>query len=106
MLWIKNGRVIDPATSTDAALDVLIDGENIVALRHARRYFATRREARRIRLAKQLTPPAGSSRPASSICIATCANPAAKLPKQLLPALAPPRAEDSPQFVPCRIRGQ
>jgi dihydroorotase len=31
MLWIKNGRVIDPATSTDAALDVLIDGENIVA---------------------------------------------------------------------------
>ena len=31
MLWIKNGRVMDPATSTDAALDVLIDGENIVA---------------------------------------------------------------------------
>jgi dihydroorotase len=31
MLWIKNGRVIDPATNTDAALDVLIDGENIVA---------------------------------------------------------------------------
>jgi dihydroorotase len=31
MLWIKNGRVIDPATSTDAALDVLIDGENVVA---------------------------------------------------------------------------
>jgi dihydroorotase len=31
MLWIKNGRVVDPATSTDAALDVLIDGENIVA---------------------------------------------------------------------------
>lgn len=31
MLWIKNGRVIDPATSTDSALDVLIDGENIVA---------------------------------------------------------------------------
>src|SRR5579864_3735242 len=31
MLWIKNGRVIDPATSTDSAVDVLIDGENIVA---------------------------------------------------------------------------
>jgi len=31
MLWIKNGRVIDPASSTDAALDVLIDGQNIVA---------------------------------------------------------------------------
>jgi len=32
MLWIKNGRVIDPATGTDAALDVLIDAENILAL--------------------------------------------------------------------------
>jgi dihydroorotase len=31
MLWIKNGRVIDPATNIDAKLDVLIDGENIVA---------------------------------------------------------------------------
>jgi dihydroorotase len=31
MLWIKNGRVMDPATSTDSALDVLIDGGNIVA---------------------------------------------------------------------------
>src|SRR5580704_9613671 len=31
MLWIKNGRVVDPATGTDAAQDVLIDGENIVA---------------------------------------------------------------------------
>jgi len=32
MLWIKNGRVIDPASGTDAALDVLIDGERIVAV--------------------------------------------------------------------------
>jgi dihydroorotase len=30
MLWIKNGRVVDPASGTDAALDVLIDEENIV----------------------------------------------------------------------------
>ena len=29
MLWIKNGRVIDPASGTDAALDVLIEGEHI-----------------------------------------------------------------------------
>src|SRR4029077_10382711 len=29
MLLIKNGRVLDPASSTDAALDVLIDGERI-----------------------------------------------------------------------------
>src|SRR5260370_20790181 len=29
MLLIKNGRVIDPASKTDAALDVLVDGEKI-----------------------------------------------------------------------------
>ncbi len=29
MLLIKNGRVIDPATCTDAALDVLLDGDRI-----------------------------------------------------------------------------
>src|SRR5579864_6165115 len=30
MLWIKNGHVVDPASGTDAALDVLIDDELIV----------------------------------------------------------------------------
>src|SRR2546426_9565312 len=29
MLLVKNGRVIDPASKTDAALDVLLDGEKI-----------------------------------------------------------------------------
>ena len=29
MLLIKNGRVLDPATKTDAALDILLDGERI-----------------------------------------------------------------------------
>src|SRR5258708_39829520 len=29
MLLIKNGRVIDPASKTDGALDVLLDGEKI-----------------------------------------------------------------------------
>ena len=29
MLLIKNGRVIDPASQTDAALDILLDGERI-----------------------------------------------------------------------------
>ena len=29
MLWIKNGRVLDPARKTDAALDVLLDGERV-----------------------------------------------------------------------------
>src|SRR5438093_1973704 len=29
MTLIKNGRVIDPASKTDAALDVLLDGEKI-----------------------------------------------------------------------------
>jgi dihydroorotase len=32
MLLIKNGRVLDPASKTDAALDVLLDGENIKEL--------------------------------------------------------------------------
>jgi len=29
MLLVKNGRVLDPATKTDAALDILLDGEEI-----------------------------------------------------------------------------
>ena len=29
MLLIKNGRVLDPASQTDAALDVLLDGDRI-----------------------------------------------------------------------------
>src|SRR5579863_7425965 len=29
MLWIKNGRVLDPARKTEAALDLLLDGERI-----------------------------------------------------------------------------
>jgi dihydroorotase len=32
MLLIKNGRVLDPASKTDAALDILIDGEHIAEL--------------------------------------------------------------------------
>jgi dihydroorotase len=33
MLLIKNGRVMDPASGTDAALDLLIDGERIACMR-------------------------------------------------------------------------
>ena len=32
MLLIKNGRVIDPASKTDAAQDILLDGEKIIEL--------------------------------------------------------------------------
>jgi dihydroorotase len=32
MLLIKNGRVIDPASGTDAKLDVLVDGDRIAAI--------------------------------------------------------------------------
>src|ERR1700683_617301 len=32
MLLLKNGRVLDPATNTDAAMDVLLDGERIAEL--------------------------------------------------------------------------
>src|SRR5215813_10876688 len=30
MLLVKNGRVLDPASKTDASLDVLLDGEKIL----------------------------------------------------------------------------
>ena len=32
MLLIKNGRVLDPASKTDATLDVLLDGERIAKI--------------------------------------------------------------------------
>ncbi len=32
MLLIKNGRVLDPATNTDAVMDVLLDGERIAEI--------------------------------------------------------------------------
>ena len=32
MLLIKNGRVLDPATKTDAAQDLLLDGEKIAQI--------------------------------------------------------------------------
>src|ERR1700731_1188915 len=32
MLLVKNGRVIDPARKTDAALDILLDGEHIAEI--------------------------------------------------------------------------
>ena len=40
MLLIKNGRVIDPASKTDAALDVLLDGEKIKGVAPAGRMGA------------------------------------------------------------------
>src|SRR6202041_3562674 len=35
MLLIKNGRVLNPATKTDAAMDVLLDGERIAEVAEA-----------------------------------------------------------------------
>ncbi len=32
MFLIKNGRVLDPASKTDAAMDVLLEGEHIAAV--------------------------------------------------------------------------
>ena len=32
MLLIKNGRVLDPATKTDVAQDILLDGEKIAEI--------------------------------------------------------------------------
>jgi dihydroorotase len=44
MLLIKNGRVIDPASKTDAALDVLLDGEKIKEVAPAGKIAAARAE--------------------------------------------------------------
>src|SRR5580700_4035448 len=35
MLLIKNGRVLNPATKTDAAMDVLLDGDRIAEVEEA-----------------------------------------------------------------------
>jgi dihydroorotase len=41
MLLIKNGRVLDPTTKMDAALDVLLDGEKIKEVAPAGKIAAT-----------------------------------------------------------------
>jgi dihydroorotase len=46
MLLIKNGRVLDPATSTDAVLDVLLDGERIAEIAPAGKLSPTASEAK------------------------------------------------------------
>ena len=63
MLLIKNGRVLDPATKTDAALDVLLDGERISkigaeSLRARRGNFRRQRLDRRARLHRSPLPSA------------------------------------------------
>src|SRR5579863_10370410 len=40
MLLVKNGRVLDPATKTDSALDVLLDGERIAEIAPAGKIFS------------------------------------------------------------------
>jgi dihydroorotase len=44
MLLIKNGRVLDPASKTDAALDILLDGEKIKELAPAGKIAASNAE--------------------------------------------------------------
>ena len=41
MLLVKNGRVIDPARKTDAALDILLDGERVAELAPPGRILAS-----------------------------------------------------------------
>src|SRR5580693_7983393 len=45
MLLIKNGRVLDPASKTDAAQDILLDGEKIVQLAAPGRLAADHKNA-------------------------------------------------------------
>src|SRR5580704_16066159 len=46
MLLIKNGRVLDPATSTDAVMDVLLDGERIAEIAAAGKLSPTASDAK------------------------------------------------------------
>ena len=94
MLLIKNGRVLDPASKTDARLDVLIDKGRIAKSPPESPFPMLWSSTRRI----------ASSRQASSTSIATCASPARRFPRQSNPAHNPPRAEGSPRFVPCPTR--
>jgi dihydroorotase len=45
MLLIRNGRVLNPATKTDAAMDVLLDGEHIAEVAEAGRLSETAKNA-------------------------------------------------------------
>jgi dihydroorotase len=45
MLLIRNGRVLNPATKTDAAMDVLLDGERIAEVAEAGRLSETAKNA-------------------------------------------------------------
>ena len=47
MLLISNGRVLDPASGTDAPRDILLDGDRIAARRAARAACGARRRARK-----------------------------------------------------------
>jgi dihydroorotase len=42
MLLVKNGRVLDPASKTDAAMDVLLDGEKIAEVDTAGKFSAVK----------------------------------------------------------------
>jgi dihydroorotase len=46
MLLVKNGRVVDPATKTDAALDVLLDGDTIAEVAAAGKISRDTRDAK------------------------------------------------------------
>jgi dihydroorotase len=46
MLLIKNGRVLDPASKTDAALDVLLDGEKIAEIATPGKLTADHKDAK------------------------------------------------------------
>jgi dihydroorotase len=46
MLLIKNGRVLDPATNTDAVMDVLLDGERIAEIAAAGKLSPTASDAK------------------------------------------------------------
>jgi len=96
MLLIKNGRVLDPASRTDAALDVLLDGERIVQVGAS--IAASDAE---VLDAKGLIVA-----PGLLIFTATCASRGRKCRKRLRQARARPPVEDLLRSAACQTRSR
>ncbi len=95
-IWIRGGRVLDPATGRDEVADVL---------RRGRQDRGRRRGSRRARAARWSTPPAPGWCPASSTCTCTCAS-RARSTRKTSPRAAAPRWRAASRAVVCMANTQ
>ncbi len=99
MLLIKNGRVLDPASKTDTALDVLVDAETIKEVAPA---------------GKIVTPQNAEVFDASGLIVAPgfidlhahLREPGQESSETIETGTRGRRAADSPPFAACRIRSR